>query len=312
MPRMHSPHHPRARRAGTAGGLALLAAALLTCACGLGRPSPPVASDHRPSPSPVASLAPARPMAKLPAGVVVPLVKPGLLTVCSHLGGAPYVYTDSRFSDKVSGFDVDVLNLVGQRLGVQVLFVETDPRQFLTGQALNQNRCDVIAGSFSAIPETAQYFDATAPYLKRDFGLLVQSASSAKSLDGLAGKRVGVMKGTLAEDYLTEYNASHGGRIVAVPVNDSSLSVAGLKANQFDAVLFESPTAYYYAHQSPGQLHVAAEVGPSQDVNFGVRRGNTALHQQIDAALADAGGNGQYAKAYVDWFGRPPSWVPGP
>jgi polar amino acid transport system substrate-binding protein len=73
--------------------------------------------------------------------------------------------------------------------------------------------------------------------------------------------------------------------------------------------VLDSAQALYYVNQGHG-LRIAAEFGTTEGVVFGVRRGNTVLRDQMDAALLDAARNGRYARAYATWFGRPPAWAP--
>jgi ABC-type amino acid transport substrate-binding protein len=249
-------------------------------------------------------------MATLPAGVSVPLVRPGLLTVCAMLGGLPYDAQDALAENKAEGFDMDVLALVAKRFGAPELVIQTDVRSFLTGQALNAHRCDLVAGSLSAGPDTAALFDATDPYFKTGFALLAPAGSTYRSLEALQGKRVAVVPDSQVADYLAAFNTKHGNRIQVTPAPDAVLIPEMVKGGRAEAALLDSGVAHYNAMKD-SRLHVTADLGPEQDVVFGVRPGNTALRDQVNVALADAGRNRQYARAYAHWFGRQPAWVPG-
>jgi ABC-type amino acid transport substrate-binding protein len=110
-------------------------------------------------------------------------------------------------------------------------------------------------------------------------------------------------------DFLDDYNSTHGGRIVVVPQTDTQFGVISVQANRLDAMLLDAHEAYYWAKKD--QLRMAGEVGSPAEICFGTRPGDTVLRDQLKAALADAGGNGQYANAYTHWFGRQPTWKPG-
>jgi ABC-type amino acid transport substrate-binding protein len=248
-------------------------------------------------------------MATLPPGVTVPVMRQGRLTVCAALGDLPYD-TGDVLPDKAKGFDMDLLGLVAQRFGVEELVVQTDYRVFLTGQPLKANGCDVLAGELSAGPDTAATFDATAPYLETDLALLARKGSRDRSLGALPRKRVAVVAGSPQADYLSTFNRQHGNGIQVTPQSNRDLAMAAVHFGRADAALFDSGAARYYAARN-ADLIVSGELGPTRDLVFGVRPGNTVLRDQVSAALADAGRNRQYAKAYATWFGGQPSWVPG-
>jgi len=256
-------------------------------------------------------------MATLPAGARIPLPHKGELRVCESPDGLPYLGAttpaDASGNGKVSGFDVDLLTLVATRLHAAPVFIRTDPRLVLDGSGLRAKTCDLVTGltTWRGFKKT---FTLTKPYDRRDFAILTKKGGPA-TLAALAGKRVGVVgtgEGDVTTDYvayLKRYNAAHGNRIVLEPQNDPNAELMMAQAGRLDAIVTDDGRAYYDAKKTPG-LTVGARFGAGYTVVFGVRKGNKALAKQVDAALADAAGNGQYAKAYRTWFGRAPSWLP--
>ena len=53
----------------------------------------------------------------------ITLVKPGQLTVCTHLSYKPFEFKDGS---KVVGFDVDLMDLVAKKLGVEQEIVDIE------------------------------------------------------------------------------------------------------------------------------------------------------------------------------------------
>jgi hypothetical protein len=165
-------------------------------------------SGGGPAPSATAAVSTAPPgsMARVPAGVTVPLVRAGRLTGCARPTGLPYIGREQQMDDKVEGFDVELLSLVAERLGVGLEFVETDSNRFLTGEALDGRECDLLAGGFSSDPEAAAYFEMTGPYLRRSLSVLTTADAPYRSLEDLRGKRVTVLPDTPASDFLQAWN----------------------------------------------------------------------------------------------------------
>lgn len=294
---------------------------LAAAGCGGGSATTAGSASGTPAASAKPSTASPKPMAGVPAGVTVPLVHKQRLTVCENPTGMPYLGETSQSSltgnGKVSGFDVDVLSLVGQRLGVKPLFMKVDPQKIFTGSADLSKTCDLVAAGFPQDPFFAKWYDLTHSYLRRDFAILVKKGSTYTSLASLAGKRVGVYgTGGPGGDpkidyvsYLKQYNSKHGNRIQVVQQREKSQVLSMLQGGRVDAIVSDSGTALYNAKKDP-RLRVAAQIGAGYARTFGVPKGNKALVKQINAALADAADNGQYAHAYATWFGGRPSWLP--
>jgi polar amino acid transport system substrate-binding protein len=256
-------------------------------------------------------------MATMPAGTKVPLKHKGQLRVCALISGEPYVSEGAAGvagTGKVHGFDVDVLSLVGERIKAAPIFVKLNPEVVVNGTALRSGACDIVTGltDWSGFAKT---YRLTKPYERRSFALLTKKGGPA-SPAALAGKRVGVIGdggGTAASDpyaYLKRYNAAHGGQIRLVPQTDTDAEVVMVQNGALDAMATDDGRARYYAKKQPS-LAASGVFGPGYPLVFGVRKGDGALARQVDAALADAGGNGQYASAYWNWFGVRPAWTPG-
>lgn len=256
------------------------------------------------SPSVVAS--PTTAMEKTPTGVTVRLVRPGQLTVCEWGGGLPYL-GPAKGGTKVQGFDVELLTLVGRRLSVAPVVVEVDQTDILAAQALGRKFCDLAAGKFFGVPDgdpDELPVDYTVPYFRRTTAIMSPD-KSLTSVASLRGKRVVVDRsGTLPDEV----------QAAGVPTTemDAELIPGLLKSGQFDAAIIDSGLASYLQHEDKdGKLLVTGEFGEPGDVVFAVADGNTALREQVDAALVDSGRNGHFQYAYRQWFAGAPALVPG-
>lgn len=259
-------------------------------------------------------------MATMPAGTKVALEHKGQLRVCALVSGAPYISEGNSDtgsgtgSGLVHGFDVDVTSLVAKRLRATPVFERLEGRDFIKGSVLPAHRCDIVDGltDWSGFKKV---YRLSVPYERRAFSLLTKKGGPA-SPAALAGKRVvvtGDPGGDPATDpyaYLKRYNAAHGGRIQLVQQSTADVAVMMVRTGQAAAMLTDEGRAHYYAKKQP-ELAAGATFGTPTNLVYGVRKGNKTLAEQVDAALADAGGNGQYASAYWTSFGVRPAWTPG-
>ncbi|GAB2326201.1 hypothetical protein STREPTOSP366_14020 [Streptomyces variabilis] len=91
----------------------------------------------------------------------VELVKAGQLTTCTHL---PYPPFQSEIDGKVQGFDVALIDLVADDLGVKQQILDTPFENFKTGAFLNSGECDLAAAGMTITDERKKNVDFSDPY----------------------------------------------------------------------------------------------------------------------------------------------------
>ncbi len=133
----------------------------------------------------------------------VELVNPGQLTWCTSLPYEPFEYQEPD-STEVVGFDVDLINLIAERLGATSSMVDTPFEGIQSGTDLTVGTCDVAAAGMTINDVREENFDFSDPYFDATQVLLVPEGSGITGAEQLAGQRVGVQTGTTGEDYATE------------------------------------------------------------------------------------------------------------
>lgn len=126
------------------------------------------------------------------------VMKAGEMKVATNSGWPPQSYLDD--SNKLVGFDVDVANEIGKRLGVKVSF-ETPEWNVLTGGRWH-GRFDVGVGSVTPTKARSQVIDFAGIYYYSPYVFVVHKDSKATSRADLNGKKIGVETGTTSEDYV--------------------------------------------------------------------------------------------------------------
>lgn len=119
------------------------------------------------------------------------------MVVATNAGWPPQSFLDD--SNQLVGFDVDVANEIGKRLGVAVSF-ETPDWATLTGGRW-QGRYDVGVGSVTPTKARANVIDFAGIYYYSPYVYVVHKDSEAKSVADLKGKVIGVETATTSEDY---------------------------------------------------------------------------------------------------------------
>ena len=107
----------------------------------------------------------------------------------------PMVFRDA--DTKIVGYDVDVLQEVGRRIGKTMQFkvINWDQKT----EELNGKQIDVIASGLSITEERKKIYAFTDPVVQKYTQMLiVNTASPIKARDDLGGKTVCVMEGASA------------------------------------------------------------------------------------------------------------------
>ncbi|KUO22548.1 transporter substrate-binding domain-containing protein [Streptomyces dysideae] len=226
----------------------------------------------------------------------VELVKAGRLTTCTHL---PYPPFQSEIDGKVQGFDVSLIDLVAEDLGVQQEIVDQPFENFKTGGSLNAGQCDLAAAGMTITDERKKNVDFSAPYFEATQAVLADKKSGIGSFADLKGKKVGAQAQTTGEDYAK----SQGLDPVSFESSDAVLN--GLRTGQVDAVVIDYPVVqgWLKTKANADAFEVADNINTGEQYGFTVKKGNSKLVAAINKALADAKSDGTYKKLYEQWIG---------
>jgi polar amino acid transport system substrate-binding protein len=240
------------------------------------------------------------------AGNPLGLITPGQLRVASLGDAKPYTFTgaDGQFT----GFDVELFRDVARRMGVtNVVFTGQDFSAILPAVANGQFDTGVAAiGITDARKKTV---DFSTGYLAGYLTVITTRNSGISSADGLAGRRLGVVQGSLQEAYAVK----HFSKTDLVRFPDNNAAVSALNRGSVDAHFLDYEAAKSYVAQFG--LISAADI-PSFDApaGFAIRKGNAALKGALDKALVAAMEDGTWKTLYEKWFPgspMPKQYLPG-
>jgi len=207
----------------------------------------------------------------------------------------PYAYTDQG---ELKGFDVEMAREVAERLGLEPEFVTQEFSALLPAVANGQ--LDLAAASISDTEERRGTVDYSSHYFIGYISVLAAEGSGITDDESsLDGKRLGIVQGTIQDSYAQENFT--GAELVRFPDNNSA--VAALTAGTVDAHFLDFPVAEEYAEASGGSQSVAINVAvPEFPVGFPVKKGNTALKDAVDDALADIVADGTWLEIDQRYF----------
>jgi polar amino acid transport system substrate-binding protein len=231
----------------------------------------------------------------------VELVKAGQLTTCTHL---PYPPFQSEIDGKVQGFDVSLIDLVAEDLGVKQGILDTPFENFKTGAFLNSGECDLAAAGMTITDERKKNVDFSVPYFDATQALLATKKSGVTSLADIKSKKkkLGAQAETTGESYAT------GQGFDPVAFESSDAVINGLRTGQVDAVIIDYPVVQGWLKdkKNAAEFALGQNIETGEQYGFSVKKGNTKLLAAIDKAIKDARADGTYKKLYEQWIGPLP------
>ena len=232
----------------------------------------------------------------------VNLVAPGKLTVCTHLPYAPFQSNDD--SGKTVGLDVDMMDLVAKKLGVEQQIVDTPFEGIKSGQDLSTGKCDIAAAGMTITAERKKAILFSVPYFDATQALLVKKDSSVTALADLKGKKLGAQAATTGLDYANAKKAANGYEVVEF--QDLASETQALTTGQVDAAINDLPVWTEAIKQSSGATKVTEQFNTGEQYGFGMKLGNAALKKVVDSTITTAKSDGSYATIYKKWIGSEP------
>lgn len=200
---------------------------------------------------------------------------------------------------KLTGFDVDLANELGKRMGVKVEFTIIDFKGIVA--ALVAKRTDVLISAITRTPERAQQIAFSDPYYNAGIGAAVLKTSGIKKPEDLKGKTIGLQIGSSGERYAKSELKDYIGNMKLY--DDFVLAVNDLKNKRVDAVINPLPTLRYNTKSHPDIM--VTETWNQSDVGINTRKEDTELMAEINKHLAAMKADGFLASLDKKWFGAP-------
>jgi polar amino acid transport system substrate-binding protein len=232
----------------------------------------------------------------------VRLISPGKLTVCTHLPYPPFQSNDD--TGKTVGFDVDMMDLVAKKIGVEQAIVDTPFEGIKSGQDLSTGKCDIAAAGMTITPERQKAILFSMPYFDATQALLVKSDSSVATLADLKGKKLGAQAATTGLDYAKSKQAENGYEIVEF--QDLATETQALTTGQIDAAINDLPVWTEATKENKGATKIATQFDTGEQYGFGMKLGNDLLKKVVDDVITKAKSDGTYASLYTKWIGQAP------
>ena len=216
-------------------------------------------------------------------------VTEGKLTMSTNASFPPYemVADDGSFE----GIDIEVAGAIADKLGLEL---QVDDMGFDAAlQAAQTGKSDMVMAGVTVTEERQSVMDFTDSYANGVQVVIVKEDSAIQTLDDLANANmIGCQMGTTGYIYCSDTVENGGyGEDHVTPYDDGAAAIQALVNGQIDAVVIDNIPAQEYVKANPGLKILDTEYA-NEDYAIGVAKGNTALLDAINGALAELKADG--------------------
>ena len=217
--------------------------------------------------------------------------------------GAYPPFSQKAADGTLSGFDIDIANALCAKLQRECVLVEQDWDGMIP--ALKANKFDAIVASMSITPERKQQVDFSEKYYQTPARFVAKKGAELDvSPEGMAGKRIGVQRGTTHQCYLDK--TFPDAEIVMYGTQEEVYQ--DLALGRLDAQLSDSIAADDGFLKKDAGADFEFVGGDQVDECFGegagiaVRKEDTELRDQLSGAIKAIRDDGTYEEINKKYF----------
>lgn len=207
----------------------------------------------------------------------------------------PFNFVDDK--NQLAGFDVEIGTEVAKRLAVTAVPLTTAWDGIIAG--LLANKYELICGSMAITDERLKSIEFSEPYYRSGAQLFVKKDSPFKSVSDLKGKKMGVTLGTTYEQWVRDNIADVDIRTYK-GVPDMILEVS---TGRIDGFITDKIVGALAIKEKGVPIVLAGDLLFEEKMGIAMRKGNSALKNAIDGALASMKEDGSYHDISMKWLG---------
>lgn len=205
-------------------------------------------------------------------------------------------------TNQLEGFDIDIGNLIGKALGVEVEFVATESAQRVP--FLAANRIDVALGALTRTPERAKLISYTLPLHSEAMGVITTDKIDVPSWTELNREDITLvnMRGNLSVQLLKERLP----KPKVLLVDGNADTIRAIAQGRADALVENVDFFLRFLRQYRNvQWQVLNEPIFIAYCGIGVGKGNYALRDFLNVLLYDLHSSGRVNEIWRQWYGAP-------
>ena len=203
---------------------------------------------------------------------------------------------------KFEGFEIELASAIakdifGENKG-SVEFVAVTAGERIP--FLQNNKVDIVIGTFMITPERKKQVDFSLPYLSVNFGIVTRKEDQVRDFARVRDMKISIEKnpnGSMTERYLQKEKFSN-----LVYCKNTSECYAMMKDGRADGYANDNIIVLAYAVVDDALEVPFKNLGAAEFLGIGVQKGNKELLDFINSELIKLSKEGFFKKAYEDTF----------
>lgn len=214
----------------------------------------------------------------------------------------PFEFRDPK-TNKLTGFDIDLLEAVGAKMGAKINWIESSFNQLLT--SIETKRADVVT-DLTDTPERRESVSLVDYLIDRSvFLTLRDNTARFPGTDALCGKRVAAARGTTWPGEVAKWSDEHCTKIgkpgvIVVEVANSPDARLQLNQGRVDASVQGAGTLAYQNTLENNRYATIAKFYPAT-VGFGFSKDDPQFGLELKGAVAAVMADGTYQRLLNNW-----------
>ena len=213
------------------------------------------------------------------------------LTMATNAEFPPYEYVEG---DKIVGIDAEIAALIADKLGMELEIVDVAFDSIIPG--VQSGKYDMGMAGLTVNEERLEKVNFSTSYATGIQAVIVKEGSDIKSIDDLAGKKIGVQTSTTGDIYATgDY-----GEDAITRYDNGAVAVQALLADKVDCVIIDNEPAKSYVAANDG-LKVLDTEYTVEDYAICFAKEDTELKDKVDGVLKELIADGS-VKAVIEKY----------
>ncbi|MEK5230370.1 transporter substrate-binding domain-containing protein [Lysinibacillus sp. FSL K6-0232] len=220
-----------------------------------------------------------------------------VLKVGTSADYAPFEYVDAAKGEEIIGFDIDLINLIGEKIGAEMQMQDMDFNSLVP--ALQAGKVDVVISGMTPNPEREEVVDFSDKYNETEQVIIVKKDSGIEKEADLAGKKIGVQTASIQENLGNEIAAKVGATVegrTRIPE-----IVQDMMSKRLDAGIVEGGVAKGYLKTNDELVAFPVEEQPEDFKAIAVPKGSD-LKDKINQALKELAEEGKIQELEEKWL----------
>jgi len=195
------------------------------------------------------------------------------------------------------GYDIDMANLIGEKLGVKVELVPVTSANRIP--YLQTNKVDLVISSLGKNPDREKVIDFTTAYAPFFNGVFAPADIAIAKVEDLSGKTVGVTRGAVEDLELTKIAPADA---TIKRYEDNNGTISAFLSGQVQAVATGNVVAAAILERNPPKRPEMKFLIKNSPCYIGLNKNEPALLEKVDGIIASAKADGSLNAVAQKWL----------